>query len=208
MSTVAQEKIKKTPSTPTRSKKAAKAAAEEKAAVNLVTPIASKAREESLNVTPKVSHRKPRLSLIGSEIEGEAESENLDLSNVSASNIVSPSKPIKTTLQVDSKVEEAYKVIRKVTGVLGGNGSTGAIYGELTLRALQRVYNIMVEKCNLSSASRMIDVGAGLGKPNFHAAQDPAVRLSLGMELEDIRWNVSVASWTNVVNSRFAYFPL
>lgn len=189
MSTI-QDKTKKIPSTPTRSKKAAKAAAEEKAAVNLVTPVASKAREESLTITPKVSHRKARLS-IGDEIEGE--SENLDLSNVSASNIVSPSKPIKTTLQVDSKVEEAYKVIRKVTGVLGGNGSTGAIYGELTLRALQRVYNIMVEKCNLTKASRMIDVGAGLGKPNFHAAQDPAVRLSLGMELEDIRWNVSAA---------------
>ncbi len=189
MSTIAQEKIKKTPSTPTRSKKTAKAAAAEKAAAYLVTPIATKAREESLTATPK-TNRKPRLSLIGDEVDDD-ESENLNLSNVSASNIVSPSKGIRSTLQVDSKVEDAYKILRKVTGTLGGNGSTGAIYGELTLRALQRVYNIMVEKCNLTKSSRLIDVGAGLGKPNFHAAQDPAVRLSLGMELEDIRWNVS-----------------
>lgn len=129
--------------------------------------------------------------MIGDEVD-DVEDENLNLSNVSASNIVSPSKVIRSTLEVDPKVEEAYKIIRKVTGVLGGNGSTGAIYGELTLRALQRVYNIMTEKCNLTKSSRMIDVGAGLGKPNFHAAQDPAVRLSLGMELEDIRWNLSM----------------
>lgn len=187
MSSIAEEKIKKVPSTPTRSKKAEKKAAAEKAAVNLVTPIASKAREESFNSTPK-AHREPRSSLIGDEEDDD--DENVNLSNVSASNIVSPTKQIRTTLQVDPKVEEAYKILRKVTGTLGGNGSTGAIYGELTLRALQRVYNIMVEKCNLTQSSRMIDVGAGLGKPSFHAAQDPAVRLSLGMELEDIRWNV------------------
>ncbi len=196
MSTVAESKpVKKVPSTPTRSKKAAKAADAEKSAANLVTPVASKARQESLTVTPKVSHRKARLSLIGDEVD-DVEDENLNLSNVSASNIVSPSKVIRSTLEVDPKVEEAYKIIRKVTGVLGGNGSTGAIYGELTLRALQRVYNIMTEKCNLTKSSRMIDVGAGLGKPNFHAAQDPAVRLSLGMELEDIRWNVSKSKFT------------
>jgi hypothetical protein len=28
------------------------------------------------------------------------------------------------------------------------------------------------------------------GKPNFHAAQDPRVRLSIGVELEEIRWQV------------------
>ena len=37
---------------------------------------------------------------------------------------------------------------------------------------------------------RFIDIGAGLGKPNFHVAQDPCCRLSLGVELEDIRWQV------------------
>lgn len=170
------------PKTPTRAKKP----------VNMVTPTTTKAREEKLSATPKTS-RRAKPALIGDEVDDEVDSENFDLSNVSASNIVSPSKGIRpSTLAVDPKVEEAYKILKKVTGTLGGNGYTGAIYGELTLRALQRVYNIMVEKCNLTKYSRMIDVGAGLGKPSFHAAQDPAVRLSLGMELEDIRWIVSL----------------
>ena len=76
------------------------------------------------------------------------------------------------------------------TGALGGNGYVGAIYGELTMHSMQRVINFMVDKCELSRSSRFIDVGSGLGKPNFHASQDPCVRLSLGIELEDIRWKV------------------
>jgi len=32
----------------------------------------------------------------------------------------------------------------------------------------------------------------GLGKPNFHAAQDPACRVSVGVELEKIRWQLSM----------------
>lgn len=183
MSTKAEEK----PKTPTRARKP----------VNMVTPTTTKAREEKLTATPKAS-RRAKPALIGDEVDDDAESENLDLSNVSASNIVSPTKGFRSALSVDPKVEEAYKILRKVTGTLGGNGYTGAIYGELTTRALQRVYNIMVEKCNLTKYSRMIDVGAGLGKPSFHAAQDPAVRLSLGMELEDIRW---------VVRHCFVSFP-
>jgi hypothetical protein len=169
-----QSKVKKQPSTP--SKRTAK---EDDKAVNIVTPVATKPQRK-LTVTPK----KQRVPLIGDEVDDQ-QSENLDTSN-----IVSPSKPVKSTVHVDSKVELVYKIVKKTTGALGGNGATGAIYGELTTRALQRVFNIMVEKCNMSSTSRMIDVGAGLGKPNFHAAQDPAVRLSLGAELEDIRWKV------------------
>jgi hypothetical protein len=45
----------------------------------------------------------------------------------------------------------------------------------------------------MTNQSRFIDVGSGLGKPNFHAVQDPGVRVSLGIELEDIRWQVIIS---------------
>lgn len=96
----------------------------------------------------------------------------------------------KSSILIDPRVETVYKVVRRATGALGGNGYDGAIYGELTMHSMQRVVNILVEKCGMNHTSRFIDVGAGLGKPNFHAAQDPAVRVSLGVELEDIRWQV------------------
>jgi hypothetical protein len=56
---------------------------------------------------------------------------------------------------------------------------------------MQKVINVLKERCGMTSQSRFIDVGAGLGKPNFHAAQDPQVRVSIGIELEEIHWQVS-----------------
>jgi len=46
----------------------------------------------------------------------------------------------------------------------------------------------------LDSSSKFIDVGAGLGKPNFHVAADPGVKLSYGIECEEVRWRLSLAN--------------
>jgi len=91
-----------------------------------------------------------------------------------------------------NRVKKVYKIVQKSTGALGGNGYDGAIYGELTMHSMQKVIEFMVSKCNMTSESRFIDVGSGLGKPNFHACQDPGVRLSIGIELEEIRWQLAI----------------
>jgi hypothetical protein len=85
-----------------------------------------------------------------------------------------------------------YKVVHKCTGSLGGNGSGGAIYGELTQSSMQRVINLMCTKGEMDASSVFIDVGAGLGKPNLHVAIDPAVRYSVGVEMEHVRWHLSM----------------
>ena len=90
------------------------------------------------------------------------------------------------------EVQAMYKVVHKCTGSLGGNGSGGAIYGELTQSSMQRVINLMCTKGELDSSSVFIDVGAGLGKPNLHVAIDPAVRYSVGVEMEHVRWHLSM----------------
>jgi len=95
-------------------------------------------------------------------------------------------------IQINPRVEKVYKLIRAATGTLGGNGTTGAIYGELTMGSMQKVLNLMVDKFDLNAQSRFIDVGSGLGKPNFHAAQDPECRISIGAELERIRWQLAM----------------
>jgi hypothetical protein len=95
-------------------------------------------------------------------------------------------------IQINPRVEKVYKVIRNATGQLGGNGTTGAIYGELTMGSMQKVINLMVDKFGMDDQSRFIDVGSGLGKPNFHAAQDPECRISIGAELEKIRWQLAM----------------
>jgi hypothetical protein len=88
-------------------------------------------------------------------------------------------------------VKNVYRFIQQATGSLGGNGSGGPIYGELTVGSMQSIINYLVACCNFDKRSRFIDIGAGLGKPNFHVGQDPGVRLSIGVEVEKIRWMVS-----------------
>ena len=87
-----------------------------------------------------------------------------------------------SSTEIEPNVQHVYKLINKSTGSLGGNGSFGAIYGELTMHSMQRVVNVLVARCEMSHKSRFMDVGSGLGKPNFHVAQNPLVRLSIGIE--------------------------
>ena len=96
-------------------------------------------------------------------------------------------------------MKKAYKIVRKTTGQLGGNGSTGAIYGELTMHSMQKLVNILMERCEMTKDSRFIDVGSGLGKPNFHVAQYPGVRMSIGVELELIRYQMAIHNLSNVL---------
>ena len=151
------------------------------AELNIVTPVATV--KIAAAHTPKTSGRKKKQTTEVTEVNDSTVPET-DNSRV----LASPFNVSKIT--VTPEVNEIYKLVKKATGALGGNGSTGAIYGECTMRGLQRPYNILMEKCGLGPNSRLIDVGAGLGKPNFHAAQDPGVRLSIGVELEEIRWKV------------------
>lgn len=97
---------------------------------------------------------------------------------------------VTTKITIPPQVAVVYNIIRMATGMLGGNGITGPIYGEITVGSMQHILNFMKSNCGLTTASRFIDVGSGLGKPNFHAAQDPIVRLSVGVELERIRHQV------------------
>lgn len=85
-------------------------------------------------------------------------------------------------------VTQIYKIIRRLTGSIGGNGYVGPIYGELTMNSMQKMINLMVQHCGLDASSRFIDVGSGIGKPNFHVAQYPGVSFSCGVEVEHTRW--------------------
>jgi hypothetical protein len=100
---------------------------------------------------------------------------------------------------VELEVTEAYRAIRKQTGALGGNAAGGAIYGEITQASFQRIVDFMKDQCELSAASLFLDVGSGLGKPNFHVAIDPGVEVSYGVELEDLRWHLSLHNLKSVL---------
>mmetsp|Transcript_7722 Transcript_7722/g.11463 ORF Transcript_7722/g.11463 Transcript_7722/m.11463 type:complete len:419 (-) Transcript_7722:36-1292(-) len=105
----------------------------------------------------------------------------------------------KRLFSIDARVVKVYKIIQKATGALGGNGSGGGIYGELTMHSMQKVINYMIDNCEMVPSSRFIDVGSGLGKPNFHVTQDIAVRVSIGIELEKIRYQLGMLNLKSAI---------
>lgn len=91
-------------------------------------------------------------------------------------------------IEIKDSVKQVYSIVKKLTGSIGGNGCFGPIYGELTMGSMQKMINLIKEHAELSTKSRFIDVGSGIGKPNLHVAQDPGVEFSLGVEVEHDRW--------------------
>jgi hypothetical protein len=112
------------------------------------------------------------------------------LSASAAAGAVAPLRRAPSLRTVELK--QLYSLIRRKNGQLGGAGSGGAIYGEVTQDSFQRVVECLVELTGLGPESVFMDVGAGLGKPNMHVAVDPGVRLSLGVEIVGGRWWQSI----------------
>ena len=96
----------------------------------------------------------------------------IEETKVTAVSSTSATHSMISKIVIDPRVSKIYKIIRKCTGTLGGNGYDGAIYGEVTMHSMQKVLNLLVEKCELTHRSRFIDIGAGLGKSIFPTFMD------------------------------------
>ena len=118
--------------------------------------------------------------------------ESMDVKNNSLNHCANQLVKAKATrITVSPRVTKVYSCIRQATGQLGGNASGGPIYGELTVGSMQKIVNYLVAHGSFGPSSRFVDIGAGLGKPNWHVAQNPGVRLSIGVEVMQTRWEVS-----------------
>lgn len=102
-------------------------------------------------------------------------------------------------LPIQQNVRQVYKIVKRLTGSLGGNASSGPIYGELTMHSMQKMINLMKEHTGFSAESRFIDVGSGIGKPNLHVTQDPGVCFSYGIEVEEARWVLGMTCLNGVL---------
>ena len=98
-------------------------------------------------------------------------------------------------------VIQSYKIIRKLTGSIGGNGYCGPIYGELTMGSMQKMIDLMMEYTNFNASSRFIDVGSGIGKPNIHVAQFPGCQFSCGVEMEHTRWSLGMTCLKSILDA-------
>lgn len=102
--------------------------------------------------------------------------------------------------KMENKIEDLYSIIHKATGSLGGNAYASAMYGELTRGSMDAIFKLLKDECELNDKSSFIDIGSGLGKPNFHAAQ-MGIHLSIGVELVDIRHQLSIFNLLQVLKT-------
>jgi len=100
-----------------------------------------------------------------------------------------------------ANVKRVYSIVNQMTACIGGNGVGESIYGEFTMGSMQKMIHAMIDYCTLSEDSRFLDVGSGIGKPNFHVAQYPGVAFSCGVELERARWFLSLGCLKAVVDA-------
>jgi hypothetical protein len=57
----------------------------------------------------------------------------------------------------------------------------------------------MKDHCEFDEKSLFLDIGSGMGKPNFHVAIDPGCNVSYGVELEELRWHLSLHNLSRVL---------
>lgn len=92
----------------------------------------------------------------------------------------------------NSPISAMYRTIESATMRTGGGGNNGPIYGEMAQRSMERVVSVLVEHYGMNKCSRFLDVGSGIGKPVFHVGAQTQPVLSMGIEIEEIRYMLSL----------------
>ncbi len=107
---------------------------------------------------------------------------------------IGTSKKGKQAKNKGDKTVIIYEKIKAVLGPVGGDACGGPIYGEVTFGSFQRILNVLENECGLNNDSIFVDIGSGLGKPNFHvtSAAKSGVKLSIGIEVVGDRWIQSI----------------
>ena len=93
---------------------------------------------------------------------------------------------------VTAEVVALYNAINTVNREMGGSGSGGPMYGEITCKSFQRICSYLKRHMDFKRTSYFLDIGAGLGKPSLHVLLDPGVQFSFGVEIERHRWGLSM----------------
>lgn len=88
------------------------------------------------------------------------------------------------------KTERAYQIVKKITNDLTGGCSGGKkcspTYGEFTMGSTTNILNAM----QLHKNAIFLDVGSGRGRVNFHCSSLNLVKASIGIEIDENRYQV------------------
>ncbi|KAL3161615.1 hypothetical protein ABBQ32_010473 [Trebouxia sp. C0010 RCD-2024] len=87
----------------------------------------------------------------------------------------------------EDRVKALYYIMQSAENKLGGGEGIEGLYGSLTRTGMQKVLHSLSKSCGLDQSSRLVDVGAGLGRPLLHALIHPGIALGFGIEIDQIK---------------------
>ncbi|GAB4821524.1 hypothetical protein N2152v2_008570 [Parachlorella kessleri] len=96
-------------------------------------------------------------------------------------------------MDAQAKVRALYGVMQSLENKLGGGEGIEGLYGSVTKGGMQKVLTALRDKCGLDSNSRLVDIGAGLGRPLMHALVDPGIASGFGVEIDRIKCDKAAA---------------
>ncbi|KAL0021733.1 hypothetical protein WJX79_010366 [Trebouxia sp. C0005] len=89
--------------------------------------------------------------------------------------------------EAEARVKALYYIMQSAENKLGGGEGIEGLYGSLTRTGMQKVLHSLAKSCGLDQTSRLVDVGAGLGRPLMHALISPGVASGFGIEIDQIK---------------------
>ena len=107
-------------------------AQEKRSARRIASPSSTKSARRSLSLAATPTK--------GSEVVGKESHTEKEDSAVNAKKKL-PFGGNKKPIEIPDNVQRVYHIVHKHTGSIGGNGSGGAIYGELTTGSMQKMTN-------------------------------------------------------------------
>ncbi|KAK9904097.1 hypothetical protein WJX75_004484 [Coccomyxa subellipsoidea] len=88
---------------------------------------------------------------------------------------------------IAAKVKALYYTMRSLENKLGGGEGIEGLYGTLACGGMQKVLDCMAANCGLKSTSRLVDVGAGIGRPLLHAVVGQYAASAWGVEIDRVK---------------------
>jgi hypothetical protein len=74
-------------------------------------------------------------------------------------------------------------VLDSLQNKLGGGEGVEGLYGSITAAGMHRILDALTQLCSLNLDSKLVDVGAGLGRPLMHAAVSHGLHETWGIEV-------------------------
>ncbi|KAG2501386.1 hypothetical protein HYH03_001174 [Edaphochlamys debaryana] len=98
-------------------------------------------------------------------------------------------------------VDALYSLMQSFENKLGGGEGVEGLYGSITQGGMQKVLDCLRHNTGFNKSSKLVDIGAGLGRPLLHAMVTAGLEDVWGVELDSVKCNKATAFCGHVIEN-------